>query len=141
MSTLKFKKVATVAANRFEIPEEKEFFIKFDSAITVIDRPAVMNKDGSEKEPASTMPAAFVTNLLTGEVGQLVLSQVLNDTLTKEYPDAGYVNRFFRVVKHKVNGKRYFSYEVDEVEVEQDPQPPLTDEPNDKAKKPKKTEV
>jgi hypothetical protein len=142
MSTLKFKKVATVAANRFELPEEKEFFIKFISAITVIDCPAVMNKDGTEKEPASTMPSAFVTDLITGKIGQLVLSQVLNDAIIKEYPNTEHVNRCFRIVKHKVNGKRYFSYEVDEIEVEHDPEPPLSGEPITEAKKkPKQTEV
>jgi hypothetical protein len=55
-----------------------------------------------------------------GEVRVLILNEVLHATLTKSYPEAGYVNRWFHVVclPGMKQGKRgsYRDYAVTEIE-------------------------
>ena len=73
-------------------------------------------KDAKENEkPADLMPAL---DMRTGETGEIIVSAVVKSALEETYPDDGYVGHGFAITKlPKPEGKRYFQYTVDEVEV------------------------
>jgi len=70
-------------------------------------------KEGDK--PADLMPC---TNLETGEAGEIIVPAVVKSVLEETFPDAGYVGHGFSITKgDKPKGKRYFQYEVDELEI------------------------
>lgn len=65
--------------------------------------------DAAKMEPADLMN---VTNLETGEQGQIIVGAVLKGIMEETYPDAEYVGKRFAVTQSKVDGKRYKAYQV-----------------------------
>jgi len=89
-------------------------YVKFDSAIFT----GKEIKGTGEKAKMEPARLANVTNLETGELGQIICNKVLEGTLTEEYPDNGYVNKGFAITQHgKASGKRYHTYTIAEIEV------------------------
>lgn len=73
---------------------------------------------GSEKK-ADAKPAdiADIMNLETGKEQQLVIGAVVKSNFEESYPKAGYVGKAFMITKlDKKEGKRYFNYEISEIE-------------------------
>jgi hypothetical protein len=71
-------------------------------------------KKGVPMEPATIMP---VTNIETGEVGQIIVNAALKSILDETYPKDSYVEKSFEIVKHeKRAGKRYHTFSVFEIE-------------------------
>lgn len=113
---MKFKRVHTVAAQRFEIEIGKEYFLRVDSGERLVRIPAEL-KDGKETRPASEVNAVMVTDMLSGETGEMMLNHVMQTALQDNYPD-GYKDKIFRVVKgEKQRGKDYYPMQIDEVEI------------------------
>ena len=73
---------------------------------------------GTEKD-ADTKPAdiADIINLETGKEQQLVIGAVVKANFEEAYPKASYVGKSFMITKlDKKEGKRYFNYEISEIE-------------------------
>ena len=73
---------------------------------------------GTEKK-ADQKPAdiADVINLETGKEQQLVVGAVVKANLEEMYEGAKYVGKSFMITKlDKKEGKRYFNYEISEIE-------------------------
>ena len=122
---MKFTKVKTIAAQKFELETGTEYFLKVDSLPRTVHIPAE-TKDGKEVRPASNVQAIMVTDLQTGQTGELMLTHVLENSLTDGYPD-GYNGKIFRIVKgEKLRGKDYFPMQIDEVEIEAENEEPTT---------------
>lgn len=81
-----------------------------------------MGKELKGRGEAATMePATLceVVNLDTGEEQQMLVSAVIKSIFTEEYPDDSYVGRGFLIIKHaKAEGKNYFTYSIDELDLE-----------------------
>jgi hypothetical protein len=108
-----YKIVRNVTMPSLKLEIEKPYFVKVTGPYFT-GKAQKPGKDGKAMEPATVLP---IVNLETGEVAQLVMGAVLKGILDDSYPDDVYVGRAFRLVKHdKANGKRYFSYSVDEIE-------------------------
>jgi hypothetical protein len=88
-------------------------FVRIESAIESRKK---VEKDDKGVEKESTIDICRVTNMETGEMGEFVVGNVLRDDLTEAYPDAKYVGLSFRILKKDVPGKRYKTYELDEIE-------------------------
>jgi hypothetical protein len=73
--------------------------------------------DGTVKPVEKTIEIARVVNLETGELVEIVVGTVLLSELDGGYPDASYVDKCFRIKKSDVAGKRYKTYELDEITV------------------------
>lgn len=70
---------------------------------------------GDQKEKPATV--APVVDMQTGENLTLIVPAVLEANLKEQYPDDGYVGKGFYVMKKaKRPGKRYFDFEISEVE-------------------------
>ena len=85
-----------------------------------ITKPLYVGKEikGSEKK-ADTKPAdiADVINLETGKEQQLVIGAVVKSNLEESYEKNAYVGKSFMITKlEKKEGKRYFNYEISEIE-------------------------
>jgi hypothetical protein len=73
-------------------------------------------KGGKTQEKPADI--ANIINLDTGEEMQIIVAAVVKSVLEENYPDAGYVGKGFEIVKgDKAEGKRYFQYSVNEVEI------------------------
>lgn len=109
----KFKVLRNVTMPTLKMQLETPIYVKF-TAPHFIGR-TQKPKAGEEAQKPATVISCV--NLETGEVCQLVLGAALVSVLDEMYPNDTYVGRSFRIVKHpKVEGKRYFTYSVDEVE-------------------------
>lgn len=65
-------------------------------------------------EPATLV---HVTNLDTGEVTQIILGATLVSILNETYEKDSYLGKSFRFIKHeKKDGKRYYTFTVEEIE-------------------------
>jgi len=98
----------------FKWENNKPYYYRFDAAIE--QGKPIKEKDGeSKKEPAYLAP---VTNLESGEQGEIILGTVLRGILDEDYPDASYVGKCFELVQKRITGKNYNSYGVTEIEVD-----------------------
>ena len=73
---------------------------------------------GSEKK-ADAKPAdiADIINLETGKEQQLVVGAVVKSNFEECYPKESYVGKSFMITKlDKKEGKRYFNYEISEIQ-------------------------
>lgn len=75
------------------------------------DMPAAEGK--AQMEPAHI---ARVIDLSTGEVMETICNSVMKSSLEEEYPNEGYINKAFKIVQVKVEGKRYKNYSIAEIE-------------------------
>jgi hypothetical protein len=79
---------------------------------------AATDPNKPKKEPATILE---VTNLATGEVGQLLVPAVVKGVFHDEYPNDSYVGKCFGITKQtRQPGKQYDPYNVEEIE---DPRP------------------
>jgi hypothetical protein len=69
----------------------------------------------AEKEPPYLCK---VTMLDTGEQGVLIIPQVLRTEVGDYFPDNSYVNLMFRIVRHKLEGKAYNTFDIAEIETD-----------------------
>jgi hypothetical protein len=74
-----------------------------------------------QKGKVGDMEAAHLfraIDLTTGEQCEVISGTVLMGTLNEAYPDDAYVGKQFMFTQHAVEGKRYKTYSVTEIEVE-----------------------
>jgi hypothetical protein len=108
-SGFKFKRTAAVAMPLFKLlPDQPRFFL-VDAAIYT------GKKIDDKKEAALLMP---VTDLESGEQGQIIVGQVLKELIYEKYPEKSYVGKKFEVTLRKRADKKYNTYDLYEVEVE-----------------------
>lgn len=112
----KVKNHVTVPVWKWE-PEEPKFFTILEPIhkSAALRNEAKKGKDGKEMEPADV---AKVKDLNTGNVQVLIFGTVLAGNLRETYPNDGYVDKSFSAVQHRVEGKRYRTYTVAEIEAE-----------------------
>lgn len=106
------KKMVTLP--QLKMSDGKTIYVRIESEITaskvVSDR---KGKDGETMKPADV---CNVTNLETGEMATIICGTVLKNKLEETYENNGYVGRSFEITQHKVEGKRWRSYSIAELE-------------------------
>ena len=91
---------------------EDSKYLRIDCAI--FEGKEIAEKNGeAEKKPANLFNA---TDLLTGEIVQVIAATVLKGTLTEEYPDDSYVGKMFEITQHRDTAKKYNTYSITEIE-------------------------
>lgn len=98
----------------FKWENNKPCYYRFDGPIEQ-GKPIKEKVGETKKEPAYLAP---VTNLETGEQGEIILGTVLRGIMDEDYPDAAYVGKCFELVQKRITGKNYNSYGVTEIEVD-----------------------
>ena len=124
LETLSFEIVRNVTLPFIIIPSDgSEFYLKFNTAIAPDNttfservRRAKAAEPGKEQN-VEPMHLAEVTNLKTGEVGRLVLHQVLESNLNEAYPNETYVGKLFQIKKQKAAKGRYFNFNIIEIKL------------------------
>src|ERR1700679_3879658 len=80
--------------------------------------PYYIGKVVDDKKEPPTM--CKVTDMETGELGEVILGQILKEKLEEQYPDDGYVGKIFAISKTAPEGTRKYSlFHIAEVEEEQ----------------------
>lgn len=114
-----FTRKRAVTLPTFKVEVDKPLYLKVNGAMYLgKEQKAAAGdaKGGKAKmdQPATIMP---VTNVETGEQGQIIVNAVLKGILEETYPDESYVDKAFEIVKHdKRAGKRYHTFSVFEIE-------------------------
>lgn len=116
---LKYKVERRIIVPTMKVEVGKEIFIRFEQPIELREKMEEEKQaDGTMKAVKKEIEIARVTNLETGELCEIVAGTVLMSELSEGYPNNGYVQKCFRIVKKDVPGKRYKAYELDEISVE-----------------------
>lgn len=122
-NVLQFEVVRHVTLPFFIIPEGTPAYIRFETAITPDESSfseRVRKTKGSESQSKEPMDIATITNLQSNERMRLVAHQVLKNTLTETYPDNGYKDKCFKLVKTERKGGRgskYFAFDITEIKL------------------------
>ena len=112
---LKFKIAKRITMPTFNPGVNVPYFIRADSEFRVSTYVDPDPKKASEK-PATICEA---TNMETGEVVLWLVPEVVKKNLEEAYPDGGYNGRIFACQKlPKRPGKRYFDFQIAEVELD-----------------------
>lgn len=107
VETLQFEVVRHVTLPLFKLEDENfKYYFRFETAIErgkelAATRKPRSNSDGTPKEQMPPPDLAVVTNLRTGELGQIIVNAVLKSNLEDTYPDAGYVGKCFQITRLK----------------------------------------
>lgn len=109
------KVIKTVTPTQFKLVGSQTLYIRINAAIFTGKQ---LKGDKSNKKPAQL---CGVTNLETGEAGQIVVPTVMESTLNEEYPDNAYVGKCFSITKGEKVQKPgvdvgYFKYRIEEIE-------------------------
>jgi len=89
-------------------------YVKITDAIYTGKQMEQTGKKAAEK-PADL---CHVVNLETGEEAMIIVPAILKSVLEEQYPEAGYVGCGFSITKgEKPDGKRYFKYNISELEL------------------------
>jgi hypothetical protein len=110
----KFRVARRVVVPTLKLASGVAVFVKFLDTIQTKDK---QEKNDKGEVETKTIDIARVVNLETGEETEFVVGTVLKSDLDEAYPSGGYKEKCFRVMKKDVAGKRYKSYELDEIEV------------------------
>lgn len=128
IGNLVFVKVKSVTRPILKMDGSKPVYFKVEGAIHLA--PAMeggrKQKDaaGNELPPPEIM---FVTNLETGEESTIVVNKVLGSELQSVYPSDAYVGKSFAVEKIAPAGnKRYATFQISEIELQQAEAPKQT---------------
>lgn len=109
VSKFKMKRTKSVAVPLFKfVANEPRFYL--------IDGPAFVGKKIDDKKEAATLLP--VTDLETGEQGQIIVGAVLKSLIAESYPDDSYVGKKFEMTLRKRADKSYNTYDLYEVEGE-----------------------
>lgn len=107
----KYERVRHVTLPTLKQEVGQPLFVRADSEI--FEGQEREGKDGEKVKPARVIA---VTNLETGEQGQMVLGTVLEGNLSEKYPNKSYVGKCFEIVKGpKPERARYHLYELYEI--------------------------
>lgn len=110
-TNVQFARKKAVTLPVFKQSLEESVFLKLESAIYT------GKKIKEDEDPAQIIN---VTDLTTGEQFQYLVPTVVQEILNEQYPDNGYVNRGFEIIKHaKQSGKRYHGHTIFEVNLEE----------------------
>ena len=113
MSGFSFKVVKNVTLPLFKLEKNKDYYFRFEGPIhTGKDIKGKSTDD--RKQPAEL---AKVTNLETGELGEIICPMILRETMQEDYPDDGYVGKCFALSLTRPEGKAYNLVSITEIEV------------------------
>lgn len=119
-TTGKFKYTvkARVTEQLVKLELDTEYFVRFDFEIYKAKENAARRKAPDDK-PAQEPPHLCKITLLDDmSQGVMIIPTVLKTELEDAYPAADYVGRCFRLVRHRLEGRRYNTFEISEIEVE-----------------------
>jgi uncharacterized OB-fold protein len=108
-SKFKMKRTKAVAVPLFKFePNVPRYYL--------VDGVMFLGKKVDAKKDAATLLP--VTDLETGEQGQVIVGQVLRELFNESYPDGVYVGKKFEMTLRKRADKKYNTYDLYEVEGE-----------------------
>lgn len=108
-----FKVKRRVVEQLIKLKEETEYTFLLRGEIYKAKDVARTRKESEPKDPPYL---CSVTDMTTGEEGVIIVPTVLRSELEDFYPDSTYIGRVFQICKHKIEGKRYSTWDIAEME-------------------------
>jgi len=117
-SGLKFAIKKRVKETVIKIELDTEYLFKIEGAIYKAKEATGTRKtaEDAKQEPPHLMSVSLLDE--EGARGVVVVPHVLRTELEDAYPDQSYVGKMFQVIKHKIEGKRYNDFEINEIETD-----------------------
>jgi hypothetical protein len=116
-----FETVKHVTLPLLQKKDGDPLYIKCTGKIFKAD-PLKPGRAGSEasakKEPPYLME---IINLADKRPYQIIVNEVLRESLNKAYPNDSYVDRLFSMVQKQIEGKKYKTYEITEIKLKTQP--------------------
>jgi hypothetical protein len=115
---LKFTVKARVTEQLIKLELDTEYFVRFDSAFYKAKKNGVSRTPvagAAEKEPPYL---AKITLLDDNSQGVMIIPQVLRTEIGDYYPEEAYVGLMFRIIRHKLEGKSYNTFDIAEIETD-----------------------
>jgi hypothetical protein len=124
---MQFEVVRHVTLPLFKMDEEDhKYYYRFESAIEQGKELEAVRKrkaaDGAQKEVMPPPDLAEVTDLRTGQLGQIIVNAVLKSNLTEKYESDSYVGKCFQITRTKsiARGSRTIKmFEILEIKLKQ----------------------
>lgn len=124
IAPFKFKKVRAVTLQLFKWKNDVERYFKITSTM-FLGQEQKATVDASGKTVPAQEPVTLVNcvDMETGEEGQFIVGAVLRDTFNNdpEYLDGHYVNKCFAITQKRDLSKKYNTYTVIEIELDETP--------------------
>jgi hypothetical protein len=104
-------------------------FVRIDGTIYEAEKQSVSRKRKNADGSPATIAQKFQTppelmdvfDLVRNRPGQIVVNEVLGSELRRKYPEDGYVGKSFRLIKTKLPGRDYATFEIAEVRLKTAP--------------------
>lgn len=125
----KFAVVKQITRQQIKMLENTEYYFRFQSGIYKDEdsptRKPRKSKDGEEGKPMEAPWLMDVTEHTTGEIGKIIVPSVLKIELEDAYPEVdgkpGWLNRDFQVIPRRKTGKRYWLFDIQEIQIQDSP--------------------
>ena len=123
---LQFEVTKSVTRPVLKYDADKPVYVTFQGPITkakpLSKGRSQKDKDGNviEQEPPYV---ADVLNLSTKTDSTLICNAVLKSSIEEEYGNESYVGKSFRIIKSKLEGRRYFNFDIAEIKLKSDNAP------------------
>lgn len=87
-------------------------------ALKIMDEFRLSSYKSPEAKNEKPATVCTVTDMATGQIALWLVSEVAHKNITEQYPEGSYVGKIFGVQKlPKRPGKRYFDFEIAELEI------------------------
>lgn len=113
-----FKSKATLSAKLWKWEDGEPKYFRIESEMKKGKERA--EKEGAKekgREPATTCSVVDLTKPDSGPV-TIIMGAVMVELLNEKYPNNGYIGKSFAATRYQQPGKRYKSFEVQEIEAE-----------------------
>lgn len=116
---LKFTVKKRVKETVIKIDFDTEYLFRVEAPIYKAKENSAPSRKSPEDGAKQEAPHLVSVTLLDDNTrGVIVVPHVLRTELEDAYPDNAYVGRMFQVIKHKIEGKRYNDFEINEIETD-----------------------
>jgi hypothetical protein len=119
-----FTLVKRITEQLIRLELDRVYYVRFDEKIfkakpVTKARASSTAEDGPSKQPPMLSRVTLLSEMkdgtLVGERGQIIIPTVLFTELVDFYPEHSYVGKIFQIIRHRLEGKSYNTFEVSEV--------------------------
>jgi hypothetical protein len=115
---LKFTVKSRITEQLIKLELDTEYFVRFDSEFFKA------KKNGASRNPTAGAVQkeppylAKITMLDDGSQGVMIVPQVLRTEIEDYFPEQAYKGLMFRIVRHKLEGKDFNTFDIAEIETD-----------------------
>jgi hypothetical protein len=111
---LQFETVKHVTLPTLKMELDQAVYVRFEAAIYQA-KALTRGRAGTDGQQMAPPELAHVTELTRNRECTIIVNSVLGTELRETYPNDGYVGKSFKLVKSKLESRRYATFDITEV--------------------------